>query len=719
MSLKTWVLLAAIALPWTPFASEEAALSDTVQLSDEVSVCLRDPVLSDGVLTTESGGVLTAPGLRIQAQCLETCYNKGESPGAIKVKAEGDLLLEYCDHIFSGCMMEYDFEHKRGIIYNGRGMLYPWYTGAQYVELLPGGEYVLHNGFLSTSNSWQPDWRLCVSRAYINRHRMLTAKNVQFRLMNLPLFWTPLLKTNLNWLADSPVRYRVRWGGRQGLRVGIMYKALDWKWFKAFLRLDYRFSRGPGVAIETQYCSPDGTESFCSRNYAARDSSTRDPNMRFRYRLQGIYQKSFRDELLTLCGSYDKISDEDMPNDYSDKDLELKTAGKTQLYLRSQSCYGITDLTARIRANSFETVKEDLPAVGIALRPFTLGSSGVISENRFHFGYHDFRFSDELPTARDYNSTRVEFCHTLYRPFSWQWGTITPEAGAVAIYYGNSRDQSSKWVTLGRFGALASSTFHRYYGCYKHVITPYAHYKHFTKPNTGPDEHFIFDLRDGWDNLNTLRLGTRGLLYQKLDCGTVAYRMDADIYTYLFLDTPTIASTAPRLYTEVGLNASPSLRYSTLLVWNQERQILDEYNIRTQWTASESLAIDAEYRYRSDYRWRKVDPCNFVVDSFRTETALRASAMSDKRSTALVHAYYRMTYDLAVELRYRHGWKRHTQPDYNEYQFDLCKTLRSSWHLKLSYQYRESDHRMAVHIKIGQKLPSCRPCCCPSYSLLE
>ncbi len=700
----------------TPLVPME--LEETAAFAKDVAIYLRDPELCDGVLNTTCGGVVKAPDIRIQARNIESRRQaEGDEP-VFTLRAENDLMLEYHGQVFTGTMLHYDFQAHRGILYDARGVLYPWYLGASYIILLPNGDYRLHEGFLSTSPSWKPEWGICLGDAYLSQNRILTATNVQFRIMRLPILWLPYLKTHLDWLVDHPLRYRLRWGGEQGLRFGVAYKMFDNGWFKTFLRLDYRLSRGPGAAIETECRNPDGSDIFLTRNYVARDSSIVDPNERFRYRFQGYYNKCLYEGQVRLNASYDKISDEDMPFDYSDTDLELKTAQKTQINLRGQNDYAIADLTTRIRVNNFETVKEDLPALNLSMHPFTLGPTGIISENRANFGYYDFLPSNLHPDTERFSSIRAEVREDLYRPIRLGCATVTPEVGGLAIFYGNSDKHDSKWVTLGSFGATAMTQVHRYYGCFKHIAEPYVRYQYLTTPNTNPNEHDIFDFNDGWYRLDTLRVGTRHLIYQKWCGECIAHRLTLDLYTYCFFDTPTIGSVVPRLYASAIFDPTPFLRQTSIAVWNAQHNRLDEFNFRTQWTVSDDFAIDAEYRYRSPYYWRRVDPDNFIMDSFRTQAELLHSSLSDRRTTGLVHLYYRLQHDLALEALVHSGWGRTTQPDYCQYQIDLHKTLRSAWNLTFSYQFREDDHRFAIHVKVGLKRPQC-PSECPSFSLLE
>ena len=713
-------LFALVLLPCLVEAEDISSneLSDFL-FADGVSIDLRNPEIQDGTLSTEEGGVISAPGIRIQAKKLVIRRIKVDEEAFFNVRAECDLLLEYNDQIITGDFICYDFHQQRGVVYHARLKIGNWYAGASSLFLLPGGNYLLDDGYISASLSKSPDWRLCTSRAYISKSRTLFASHPRLCIVNLPILWFPFLWTPLDWIVDNPLSYRVRWGGHQGLRLGVGYQFLNWPCLDAFLRFDYRLSRGPGVAVETIYRSPNRDETFLTRNYVARDSSIQDPTQRNRYRLQGCYKNCLCGDLLTVRGAYDKISDKDMPFDYCDHDFDLPTYQRTELTLRSQSPYSIADLRTRIRVNNFETVKEELPSASLFLKPFTVADTGTIVENYANFGYYEFKFSKDVPNTTDFNSTRSELSQNLYRSFKVRELTFTPKAGWVAIFYGNSSAHNSKWVTVGDLGAEFTTFIHRYYGRFKHVIEPYLNYQHLTTPNTNPDEHFIFDINDGWYRLNTIRWGARSLLYEKLCNGCVAHRLTADVYAYAFPDTKTLRSAIPRTYANLIWDVHPRLRQTLAFTWNQSQNALDEFNAHTLWTLSDDLAVDAEYRHRGPYCWRKADPLNFVVDSFRDVSTLRASGMSDKRDTVLLHGFYRMTHDLALEAQYRWGWGRSTQPDYTEYQIDITKTFRSSWHMRLSYQNRENDHRVAVHLKMGLRAPRCQPCAQPYCAGLE
>ncbi len=679
-----------------------------IPLPDGVTINLRNPTYSDGILKTTEGGVVEGCDVRIQGECITAVKRSVEGEEQFQVHAENNLMLEYGDKVFIGSEIDYDFVSRQGYVRNARSAFSPWYMGADCIEFLSDGSLVMYNGYVTTSDKQDPDWRISLKEARLSHNRFLTGHHMMVRLLHLPLFYLPYLQTHLDSILDSPIRYRLRWGGEQGVRIGFAYKLFEWKCMQTFLRFDYRLSKGPGGALETQYSNPARCEEFLSRNYIARDSSVEQTTLKTRYRFQGLIHKALSDGKLTLDVSYDKLSDINMAADYNDSEFDLETGQLTQAHLRSQTDWLISEVTARVRINSFESVNEELPSITLSAHPFVLGPTGIISENLIRFGYYEFRYASQLVNVTNYNATRVEFQHSLYRPFAFCNINMTPKAGVIAIYYGNGPSRSSEWMLSGVFGGEVNSHFYRCHGDTKHIIEPYARYEYITTPNSSPDQHYIFGINDGWFRLNSLRFGTRQLIYRRC-APSVGHVLTLDLYTYAFYRTPTLLKTIPRVYGNVIWDATPRLRYTALTSYNCEHYTLDQLNIRTDWTLSDTLAFACEFRYRDQWVWRKADANNFIIDSFRTESDLLNSAMSDKRNTVLGHTFYRYNRDLAFDFQIRHGWNRPKEPGYTEYQFDILKTIRSCWNLKLSYQHRTDDKRFSCAVKIGLQPPKEQP----------
>lgn len=698
--------------------ADKAATNKAIEglFAEGVVVDLRNPEYTEGVLTCTEGGVITAPSIRIQA--LKIIYTKQPNDGQPihTVIAEDQIYIEYGNYVFIGSYLEYDFETQTGVLWDGRSGVDPWYFGGERVHFRVDGDLDIENAYLTTSNDLNPEWQVKIASIYVTQDRYLTAKNVQFQFSKIPIFWLPTFVTKLDWIFDSPIRYRLRWGGKQGVRLGMIYEAISTDTFKAFIRFDYRLDRGPAFGLQTNYTSLDKKESFFTINYVARDNALEEPHERFRYRFQGIYSNLLDDDKLAIDFSYDKVSDWEMPTDYYDKGLDLYTAGRTQLDIRRQQDeFWIANFHSRVRINNFQTVKQELPSASTSMHPIMIGDSGMILENQVKGGYLDFKYANDQDNVKNYHSSRYEVRHKLYRPFYLGPFTLTPEGRAIGIYYGNSPGGDPEWVATATMGGELNTQMYKYYSWGKHLIEPYTNYQYIIRPTEPPDDHYIFDIQDGWYSLSALRWGVRSLFYKNCSSGDSPRLLTADLFTYAFLDNQTQKKSIPRLYAQVIWNTLPTMRNHINVAWDFERNDFDHINIRNDWTISDCLAVAVEYRHRNAWSWRKSVPYNFILESFRPEEELRHSQLSDKRDTLLTQFYYRFAKNWVAEFKLRKGWNRTSEPGYIEYQCDLTTTLRSSWQLRLSYQWKEDDHRLAMYVALDVNRPKANYCCRPCY----
>jgi hypothetical protein len=685
-------------------------------LDKNIHVDLRNPNFINGTLKTDSGGVISTPHLRIQAQMIIYIKKISEGVEENTIEAERDLQISFGEYIFVGDRLEYDFKTKTGVVYNGRTQVGPWYFGGERIRLLADGSYIIYQGFVTTSENQDKDWQIYADQAILSEHKYLSAKNVQFRFFKIPFLWVPSFNANLDSIFDNPISYNFRWGGHQGPRAGLGYEIFSWKRFKILLRLDYRIRRGLGGGLETHYASEDHKEYLDTINYVARDSSLSDPKERTRYRFQGIYNNSLLDDKLNVYATWDRLSDKDMATDYDDRGLELDTAGRTQLQIRRQEPLWIANFLTRVRVNDFQTVKQELPTLEGFLHPFEIGPTGIISYNQIKASYLNFKYATDQLYVRDYDSTRCEVTQEFYRPFKLNQINITPEVGGTGIYYGNSPDKKERWAAVGKFRCEVNTHIHRFYGSLKHVIESYAKYEYYTFPTSNPDQHFIFDIDDGIYRLNIYRFGIHNNFFAKNLDGFISRYVMFDLWANAFLDTQTIPTTIPRIYNKIIWNTLPVLRHTLSTAWNFEKHQLDHCNFLSEWTISEDMAIAFEYRHRGSYEWRKADFCNFILDSFHSMGELRHSPLSDRRDTLLVHFFYRINPSLAFEFSSRQGWHRRHEPNYNEFELDLHARLQSAWNVKLAWQHKENerhDDRVAFYISVGLKRPDKHDCFVP------
>lgn len=679
--------------------------------SSGVIVDLREPEYKDGTISSRQGGVIQALNVRIQAQNIVYKTKNDDGSKRSFVTAEGNVRLESCNTLFIGSKIEYDLTNNTGFVYDGRSSVYPWYFGGKIIQICNDGSYIIYDGFVTTSESLCPEWKVSVETARIFPNQDITAKDLTVKLGKIPVFWTPRLSTNLGTLNDIPIKYTLRWGGKQGSRIGMIYEIMPFSNVKTLLRLDYNFKRGLGGGFEVHYKSPDLTERFDSINYYANEQSPANEHINTRYRFQGRYRHCWRGGKSLFELKYDKLSDKEMATDYSDRGIDLEYARRTDILLHHQEKYWLGNVLIRPRINYFQTIKQELPTISLAAHPMDISSLGIITTIQANASYLDFQYASGTVNVKDFTATRVEAHSSLYRPFGNALGKLTPGISAVGIYYGNRPYQGKNWLASGTAFLEGITSFSKDYALGRHIVQPYFMYNYIIQPTIPPNEHYIFDISDGWYRVNTLRLGFQQDFLQNFNgCCIPLFRLDT--YLWGLLDDDKIPKPFPKLTTNLSFNVGGSLHNDLIATWDLTHGGLGEFNYKTAWTVSKEFAIAAEYRQRNAYFWRKVDKENFVLDFFRSENQLLHSPVSDARRTLLLRFFYRFNHGLAFEWSSRLGWDRRNEPFYLEYNMNILARLPAHWEMKISYQHKEEDDRFAVYFTLGMSCP--KRCVAPS-----
>ncbi len=84
--------------------------------------------------------------------------------------------------------LEYDFEKKSGIIYEGKTAVEPWFFGGEIIYLHPNGSYTIHNGYLTTSETCAVEWKLTTYDATLFPNRDLIAHDLNLNTTIFPFY---------------------------------------------------------------------------------------------------------------------------------------------------------------------------------------------------------------------------------------------------------------------------------------------------------------------------------------------------------------------------------------------------------------------------------------------------------------------------------------------------------------------------------------------------
>ncbi|PIS00894.1 MAG: hypothetical protein COT84_05440 [Chlamydiae bacterium CG10_big_fil_rev_8_21_14_0_10_35_9] len=666
--------------------------------ASDIFVDLNNPTYLSGVLSTNDGGVIVSDDLRIQAKNIEYAYFKKNGQTVHTIKASENLMLQYKDKVFTGEELDFDLTKNTGIIRQGKTFISPWYLGGDEILIHNTDNYTVTNAFATTCLEKDSMWNIKAREVDVLNKELFYAKDITFTLFGFPALWLPIYKLNLKKFSDpSILKYNMTWDKGVGPRATIRYQIYSWREWAFYVRGDFRLKKDYGGAIETEYLPSHKRAKLLTKNYLAKDILPTDPRNKRRYRYQGDGYLQSESGKTKATITWDKYSDIHMPSDFKSEDFELNPAKKTAFYVRHFEDTMIALLKARGRANSFESVKQDLPTAFMTFIPYKFPKLGIYSNNYTKGSYLDYVFSEDLETnINDFRSFRLESHHEIYRPFLLGPLAITPQLGAVGIYY--SRSPQNKEVGLGilSYGAKATTKLKRTFSQTKHLIEPYVSYKGLSKPTIGPNNHFIFSLEDGYDRINQLQIGCKNVLFSH-EKATPFFT--ANLYANAFFADLDIPQTFPKLYLDLNWNF-PKVELAFYNAWNFRHQTVDYSNFFAAFTLNEDFAFKFEVRYRSKYDWRKADKLNFILDVSREESELLSSPISDRRITLLTNLFFRLSPYWSCHVQSHHGWYRIDEPPYNEVKVDLYTTISSAWLVKFTYWHTETDDRFSVGIDL-------------------
>lgn len=650
-------------------------------LSADIAVNLRNPIFQDGCLRTTEGGSLTSDDIRIQAQNIEFAQND-------HLHCSCSVLIDYKCRTLVGESLEYNFATHTGVLTHGKTAAYPWFVGGDLITLCENGDLVIEGGYITTSECGEKEVLLKSEKILVTQDKIVTAQNIELRILQIPFFAWPYAKVDLKYTKEAPFSIIAGWNGFLGSHLGIKYHFLTLGPLKGYARIDGYFGHGVGFGIDTEYGN-----CFSTRNYYAHDLAINDPQKKDRYRFQGNFFQKYCPQNISISGVYDFVSDPSFAQDYQPDNFALNPAYRTELEIRRQSPFSISNLFTRVRVNSFQSINQELPTYELALNPFEIGQTQIISDNYVKMSYLHYVFSKNVIDRHNFHSARIEIRPRLYRAFHLNYFTLTPSCQLTAIAYSNSPEQRAVGLGLVDLSCRSETSLSRCFGNIRHGIMPYFDYHFLTTPTASLNSHFLFTIADAYHYLNILRFGLRqGFFY-----GSPLW---IDLYANAFFEKTKVPTTIPKGYLNIQWQTTPFVFLETDTAWNFAHSQIDYFNQRINWTLSENLALSAEYRHRGRYDWRKNDFYNFLLDSVRPESELLDSPLSEKRDTILGKIFYRLTPDFAVRAEMKKGWGRLNQPPYLEYGLGFEKLLFQRWNFSFSYEKRTEDHRFTMALKL-------------------
>ena len=597
-----------------------------------LDISLKNPVYKGGLITTDEGGIIQGKNLFIQA--LHIAYSKKD--GQEQLKAWGELLIEIQGRTYRADEVTIDFTKRVIEASNGVTKDGDWYVSGEKIVCTFEGDGTFHNVVMSTSENEQDDWSFWSKETTLYSSDKVVAKPVVFYFEKLPLFYLPSLSKSLKDSNDLHLRYRVRNKGTTGLLMGVSCVIHETDTWNHRALVDYNFPEGLGAGLHSEYDSHDDTKTtFRCLNYVAQSKNGISDWEKTRYRLQGSFSTFWESPNIHVDGMYDKLSDRKMQQTFKEHRVKGCVGGMTQLTLTKPEDSYIARLNSRVRINSWQTVREELPLFTINQRPLEVSKSGILFDEKFSTGH--LRFVYPRPNFRNnFSATRTELDQRITRPFSFSHVGITPWIGYRGVHYDRSPKGGAVVQAIGMGGGRLNTHLVATTATTTQTIEPYLDLYMSTSPRRSSDKNYIFDLQDSFARVCYYRPGVEHVTFFQPNTYGFQQSLFSEFYGTFFFNTPHLSSNKPRLHLQETWNMTEKAALKGAVEYDMRHRSFTFGSLLMKYTFTKKLAGTAEVRTQDKWYFRKIDKDNYDVESFRSPHKLLSTQLSDPRTVYIL-----------------------------------------------------------------------------------
>ncbi|MGR3952454.1 MAG: hypothetical protein QRY74_06155 [Chlamydia sp.] len=671
-----------------------------------LQIRLNQPNFSNGVLTTASGGIITGKELYIQAK--KIVYTKKSVHEAVvhTIDAEDDIHLVYKNKSYKASKAHIDLLSNTAVLWNGCTKSGEWYVGGEEIQISQNGTLTLQPAYLSTSENERSDWSIEAQNLTIYPEESIQAKNVSFQFEKIPLFWLPNYRKSLLDSKATPFHYRVRHEGLIGTIFEMRYDFPSTGYWTNQGVVNCSLKHGLGLGLVTEYRSKKSPAHFQANSFIAPSTDLKKP----RYRFQGLYENYYTSSNIHVRAIYDKLHNLKTKKLFPTHSIKHTRQGTAQIEIWRKEADWIGRVNSRIRIDSFQTVKEELPLCTFHQKPYLISPFSWFLENRISAGFLQYKYAKRVHSAHNFASMRSEISQKIFKTFTLSPYVIAPSIGYRALYYSSSPKGGQKVQFLGEASCTVKTRFIKPSKGSFQTVEPYYTIQSIVCPSLKSKKTYIFDIEDGFAGHTENRIGMRHSFLESLDSASPRIfqkKFFTDIYTRSYFGTKNLSSYPTKIWIETLFDATPQSSYSMQFGYDFRHQLIDHCNLETRYTLSQKTAFAFEYRSRSKYHWRKLDNENFNIDAAYSEKALCKAHMSDARKSFISSFFWTAAPDLNLEFKSTIGFRSKFLRHYHDIEFSLLTLVRGALHVKCSYGIRSgSQHRWTLSLHLGGKKSS-------------
>jgi len=489
--------------------------------------------------------------------------------------------------LLKGEEVVYNFETRKGTILRAEGEAGPWRTHSKTGSQVSKTAFLSKHGYITTCDFEKPHTRLQAREVRVFLGDKVVLKHAVGYLGNIPLLYMPSYTHPLD---DKRPRVTIIPGKDKewGLYLLTAWRVYLHENLQGRFHMDYRERLDLATGLDLKYRLPVGGEGIFREYYTHERALQRDhfykkwtaadkdhptaERERYRVQLRHVWQM---DDVTRATLEFNRTKDKDVVKDFFLREFEENTSDPTTYFqiIRSMSRYGLSFLITK-RTNRFETVTQDLPAIGLNIRPIPvpwLPSFGPKDQSVDSVTPEGSRtleaFSEQKKTATQSRSS-IRSTGWYYQS-SWDYAHTnvgdSTEGTRDSLWYFDTVQEIfypmrlMRWLNFRPFFAFQHSAFSRglvedapqfrqaastgfdmstkFFRVFalntdflgmaiqklRHVITPTLQYEYQAKPTLSADR---FLRPDGLTKDNVLTVGLEQKLQTKRDVGGAIRNVD-------------------------------------------------------------------------------------------------------------------------------------------------------------------------------------------------
>ena len=456
---------------------------------------------TDSKVFSASGNVVVIyKGIKLYCQKLS--LNSATKEG----EAEGKVRLEEESGVIEGDKIKYNFETKKGTIFDAQFRANPFFGRAEKEEKVSDSEFIAYRGYMTTCSYDNPHYRMKSRKMDFFPGDKVQIKDSLFYLGKVPLLYLPQYTRSFK---DPFMQVQLVPGNSKDWGL---FMLSAWRYnltedLKGRLYFDYRWNVGMAEGFGTNYDTQDLGRGDFKFYYSHEKLRVHEEGAPFQFQryLVRLRHKWEIDEMTNAVVEYYKIVDSkravlgsgyNLLKDYFPREYLSDSQPLSYVLLHRSFNHSSLDFLLQKRTNPWYTQLEKLPEIKYSLPSLRIARSPLYFQTLIEAANYNFKNAVPSPSTDDVSMIRFDTSNKFSLPLKISFLRLTPFVQNELTYYkdGDILGASIPPRTVFSGGSDISTKFYRIFNiktnflgldinALRHIITPTISYSYTHSPS--------------------------------------------------------------------------------------------------------------------------------------------------------------------------------------------------------------------------------------------